>query len=166
MKYTLAGIGLLLLIITGCNDLDTPEVGGFGNNTNPQTAHGQKDWGESLFGPGPANYGVAQHNQQDRVDNFSEINSTGKSYRSPQAPHPTHADDQERMENIVYDYPNVVPGMVVIMGGQAWVNIMHEDHPNPGVSQEENNRRVQEIEERLIQANPRYNYRVIVNDWR
>ncbi|WP_218197321.1 hypothetical protein, partial [Pseudomonas sp. 2995-1] len=54
-KYMLSGLGLLLLIFTGCNDdVNPPEVQG--QNTNAaQVEH--KDWGSALMGPGPINYG-------------------------------------------------------------------------------------------------------------
>ncbi|MCD8510927.1 MAG: hypothetical protein LRY73_14390 [Bacillus sp. (in: Bacteria)] len=167
MKKALAGAGLLLLVATGCNNLDTPEVRGL--NTNPADfgdtyVAGEKDWQESLFGPGPANYGVAGKNNADRVDNISEINSTGASYRSPTAPHPTLADYQDAMETAIYEMANVTPGMVIIMGGDVWVNIMYDDAVN--VTEDENRRRIEEVERRLYEVNPRYNYRIIVNDWR
>ncbi|MDG5787335.1 hypothetical protein QA612_07495 [Evansella sp. AB-P1] len=169
MKYTLksalTGLGLLLLITTGCNNnLDTPEARGFNTNTNTNTITAndapEKDWTESLFGPGPANYGVIRE-QYEPFDPVTESNNTGKSYRSPSHPHQTIADDQDMIEDIIYEMPGVTPGMVIIMGGHAWVNVSFEEKINGEVSEEQ----VAEIERRLYKANPRYTYQIMVNDY-
>ncbi|ADU32326.1 hypothetical protein [Evansella cellulosilytica] len=159
MKYTLIGMTLLLFVMTGCNEnLDNPEVGGM--NTEPGSSM-VKDWGESFFGPGPANYGaIEEHNAPS--DPNTETNTTGKSYRDPVKAHQTEEDDHEMIENIVHNTPGVTPGMVMIVGSNAWVNVSFEERINGNVSSEQ----VREIERQLYEANPRYNYRVIVNDFR
>ncbi|SDZ45159.1 hypothetical protein SAMN05421736_11341 [Evansella caseinilytica] len=161
MKYALTGLGLLLLFVTGCNnDLDTPEVRGLHSDSNAQVSRDQRDWAESLFGPGPANYGTVD--DTEAVDNIGEQNTTGQSFRSPSAPHPNIGEDQDTMERIVHDIPGVSPGMIILVGGQAWVNIMFEEN----VTDSEQENQVREIERRLIEANPRYSYQVIVNEYR
>ncbi|UTR12224.1 hypothetical protein MM300_08025 [Evansella sp. LMS18] len=155
MKYTLLGFCLLLLFIPACNNIDTPDVGGFTTDTNKQ-----KDWNRSLFGPGPANYGIVER-MNEPFDPVNEANNTGTSYRSPATPRQDLGDDQDRMETLVYQYPGVTPGMVIIMGRRAWVNIMF-DEPLTGQEEED---KIRELEQKLIDDNPRYEYRVIVNDF-
>jgi hypothetical protein len=94
-------------------------------------------------------------------DPVNEANNTGTSYRSPATPRQDLGDDQDRMETLVYQYPGVTPGMVIIMGRRAWVNIMF-DEPLTGQEEED---KIRELEQKLIDDNPRYEYRVIVNDF-
>ncbi|MFA9559877.1 hypothetical protein ACERII_21420 [Evansella sp. AB-rgal1] len=157
-KYIGLSMLLLLLMGTACNDLDTPEVQGL--NTNTTNNEVEKDWAESLFGPGPANYGAAR-DRREPSDPITESNYTGKSYRDPVHEHPTEGQDQDRIENVIYDMPGVTPGMVIIMGSHAWVNVTFEDRINGNVQEDQ----VREIEEKLREAMPRYNYEIIVNNY-
>ncbi|UCZ53039.1 hypothetical protein LGQ02_20050 [Bacillus shivajii] len=155
LKYTLSGLALLFLLLssTACTEMDPPEAQGLGNQ-----GEARKDWGESLFGPGPINYGNVT-DRPERHTNVSELNTTGTSYRSPEASRQTLADDQDIMETIIYEMDRVEPGMVIITGGQAWVNVMFER----GMEQQEKQDLIEEIEDRLYDANPRYHYRIIEN---
>ncbi|MBU9724356.1 MULTISPECIES: hypothetical protein [Bacillaceae] len=162
MKYTLTGLGLLLLIFTGCNDdVNPPEVQG--QNTNEAPIE-HKDWGSALMGPGPINYGAIEE-QADPYHPVTEQNSTGTSYRSPLQEHQDFGDDQDMIEDVLYRMEGVNPGMVVLMGGHAWVNVMLDD-TMAGQENVDKESRIREIEEELYEVNPRYNYRVVVNDWR
>ncbi|MBU9710733.1 hypothetical protein [Evansella tamaricis] len=162
MKYTLIGVSLLLLFISGCNDnVDPPEVRGQNTNTN-EIQH--KDWGDSFFGPGPINYGVIEE-QTDPYNPVTESNSTGTSYRSPLQERQDLGDDQELIEMALYRMDGVTPGMVVLMGGHAWVNVMLDETAS-GQENIDKEARIREIEARLLEVNPRYNYQVVVNDWR
>ncbi|MGJ9385820.1 hypothetical protein [Salipaludibacillus sp. CF4.18] len=158
MKATKQIIFLLLtslVVITGCNT-NEPQVNEEGTAQAQQTA--KKDWAESLLGPGPVNYGEI-HDQSHSYNPRTESNVTGTSYRSLDAPRQTEGDDQEMIENVVYAIPKVTPGMVILTGANAWVNIQIEGEP----SQEEEDKVIEDVEKQLKQANPRYRYDIVVN---
>ena len=154
MKYALLGFCMLLLLIPACNNLDTPEVKGMNTNTGEQ-----KDWNRSLFGPGPVNYGVVDR-MDEPFDPVNEANNTGSSYRSPATPRQDHGEDQTMIENIIYEMPGVSPGLVILTGGRAQVNITFNDD---GISPEQEEAKIRELEAMLYNANPRYNYKVTRN---
>ncbi len=149
----------MFIMTLGCSDLDTPEVGGMNEPNNINENEHNVTYG--LLGPGPVNYGVI--NDQRRPHQENELNHTGLSYRDPKAARQDIGEDQDMIENIVYETEGVTPGMVVIVGGQAWVNIMFNDN-GQGLTQQDQDQKVSEVEEKLKQANPRYEYRVSVND--
>lgn len=74
---------------------------------------------------------------------------------------PTISEEQEMIEGIVYELADVEPGMVIIVGNQAWVNIMFDNN----LPVEERERIVIDLEKRLYQANPKYEYQIIVNEY-
>ncbi|WP_096185891.1 hypothetical protein [Evansella halocellulosilytica] len=154
LKYALSGLAVIFLLLsTACTDMDTPEVQGLGANQEAR-----KDWGASLFGPGPVNYGRVS-DRPERHPNVNEMNTTGKSFRSLDANRQTVGDDQDMMETIIYEIDGVVPGMVIITGGEAWVNVAFER----GMEQQEKDEIINTIEDRLYDANPRYHYKIVEN---
>ncbi|PYZ92479.1 hypothetical protein CR194_12460 [Salipaludibacillus keqinensis] len=153
---------IICLLITciflgACNQPKPPEVEGE-VQAQFHTEVKRKDWGRSLFGPGPASYGTIAK-QGEPYDPATESNVTGKSFRSLNTPRQTEADDQEMIESVIYDIQGVTPGMVILIGGRAWVNVMFDENLN----QQQQDQLVNEIEQKLIDANPRYDYEVIVN---
>ncbi|MCE7792455.1 hypothetical protein K8O68_08500 [Salipaludibacillus sp. CUR1] len=156
--YTL----LIILMVAGCNGPNPPEMDGEAQGQyQGETLFQRKDWGRSLFGPGPINY-ESINRQKEPYDPITESNVTGKSFRSLDTPRQTEADDQDKIETAIYDMPGVTPGMVILIGGNAWVNVMLEDQYETS-SQEQESQILADIEKRLKEVNPRYDYKVIIN---
>ncbi|MCR6112372.1 hypothetical protein HXA35_18735 [Bacillus sp. A301a_S52] len=154
-------IGMILL--NGCNRPNPPEMeeGAAGYHVQEQVEERQRDWTRSMFGPGPINYDFIE--RQNEPYKISEANVTGRSYRSLNSPRQTEEDDQKLIEDIIYELDGVVPGMVILVGAQAWVNVMPDDASPQSYTKEEEDKLKDKIEDELKKGNPRYHYRVILN---
>lgn len=152
-----------LILVSGCNRPNPPEVeeGTTGYHVQEQVGERQKDWTRSMFGPGPINYEFIR--RQNESYKTSEANVTGRSYRSLNSPRQTEEDDQQLIEDIIYEMDGVVPGMVILIGAQAWVHVMPEDASPQSYTKEEEDKLKGQIEDELKKGNPRYHYRVILN---
>ncbi|MBM7095569.1 MULTISPECIES: hypothetical protein [Alteribacter] len=162
MKLILKSLALVMLLVTvGCSDMDTPDVESM-NKPNEPNHPFQRNVAHGLFGPGPANYGAINEMRQPQHTDHRE-NVNGLSYRDPLSARQTIGEDQDMMENVIYSTPGVTPGMILLNGAHAWVNMQID---NDGLTQKEKDAKVREVEEKLKAANPRYEYRVVVNDFR
>ncbi|WP_280770498.1 hypothetical protein [Salipaludibacillus daqingensis] len=157
---------IALCFISACNRPNPPEVEGNAqgqaqaqSETRGERNSTQKDWSRSLFGPGPANYGFINH-QSDAYDPELEANVTGKSFRSLNAPRQTEGNDQDLIEATIIDMPGFTPGMVILIGSKAWVNVTVETNLNKDEQEEQK----KYVEQKLIEANPRYHYEVRIFD--
>lgn len=74
---------------------------------------------------------------------------------------PEISEEQEMIEGIIYNMPNVEPGMVIIVGDHAWVNVMFDNM----LTDEERQEIVAHLEKRLHEAIPKYEYKIIVNEY-
>ncbi|TMW72151.1 hypothetical protein [Alteribacter natronophilus] len=161
MKLIFRSLALLTLfmgLMTGCTDLDNPEVGGMNEPNHPDA----ENVAYGLLGPGPANYGaIHERRQPHHID--QEVNNTGLSYRDPVSARHSIGDDQDDMERVVWNIDGVVPGTILITGGNATVHVQLE---NQGLKQEEKDKKIRHVYRKLRQANPRYNYQVVINDFR
>jgi len=168
VKQVMICLMIALFFISACNRPNSPEVeehtqgeaqGQFqqqrqedGNTTN-------KNWARSLFGPGPANYGYIAHRSAP-YDPVTESNITGKSFRSLNAPRQTDGDDQELIEATIVDMPGYSPGMVILIGGRAWVNVTVET----SLTQEQQKQHTSYLKQELTKVNPRYEYEVKISE--
>ncbi|WP_026691605.1 hypothetical protein [Alteribacter aurantiacus] len=160
MKLILKSLALVMLVVTvGCSDMDTPDV----NSMNEPNHPNQRNVAYGLFGPGPANYGAIKEIRSSSSEGDHRENVNGLSYRDPLSERQTIGEDQDMMEDVIYSTPGVTPGMILLNGAHAWVNMQID---NQGLTQEEKDAKVREVEKKLKAANPRYDYRVVVNDFR
>lgn len=74
---------------------------------------------------------------------------------------PAVSEDQEIIEGIIYDLPYVEPGTVIIIGDNAWVNVMFDNN----MSDTQRKKLVMILEKRLSKTIPKYNYQIIVNEF-
>jgi hypothetical protein len=158
MKRVIRSLSLIVLftvLLSGCTDLDNPEVRSM-NEDGPD----EKNMAYSLLGPGPANYGAIRERRQPH-HNDQEVNNTGLSYRDPVSARQSIGGEQEMLADVISSMDGVEPGVIQFMGGRATVDLIPQDR---NLSQEEQDRLVRQVREKLKQANPRYDYRVYIED--
>ncbi|WP_017725972.1 tautomerase family protein [Halalkalibacterium ligniniphilum] len=150
MKKWISCCLALLLFIGGCSQPENPEVQGVRKNgvTLQQISYG-------LFGPGPINYGEIR---KPLVYNHQGEENTSTSFRTMNRGRQHLGDDQERIRSIIQDQFDLNSGMVIIAGSHAWVNVKFPE----GISREQKDERLAELEKALQQGIPRY--RVHVNE--
>ncbi len=127
------------------------------NQSKPPEEEGNAQSGTALQEEQPA------HNMVDRNISTHSLKADetyiGKSRRYLETPHPMEGDDQLLIEGLIYDMPRVTPGMVLLIGEKAYVNVMFDEY----LTEEEEIEQTASILERLIEANPAYEYQVIIN---
>ncbi|WP_100405731.1 hypothetical protein [Bacillus solitudinis] len=129
-----------VVLLTGCNDQETPQA----QNVNiDQITYG-------LLGPGPANYHGIQKLPTYRSQ--GEENTTGTSFRKMNANRQDLGDDQLTIHEIVENDSPFKAGMVIIAGSHAWVNITPPSDMEPN----EKKKKLSALRQELTQKIPRY----------
>lgn len=156
----------IVLLMSACNSPNTPEADGdVQGQTENQMVHQQNkntiDTKENPFDYATTNYGAIDYHQVLPGNTVGGLNVMGEGFRSLHAPHPSESDDQLVIENIIYDMPGVTPGMVVLIGKRAWVNVSFEND----LTEQQETEQTDEIRRRLIEVNPDYDYQIIINNF-
>src|SRR5690554_1759426 len=148
MRITLMLTIFFTFILLGCHEVSSPYSNsntGEKNNTDTMEAFEMN--------------AIEEENQEllgQKVDAASVNFRSTHTVRQPSV-----SEDQEMMEGIIYDLPNIEPGTVIIVGNYAWVNIMFETP----LTADEKEKQILELEKRLYEANPNYKYEIVVNDF-
>jgi len=159
-KTTLISFLIVFCLMSGCNRPNTPETDG---NVQGQAQHQNQHDGNSIeikqwmtsLGPGTTKYGAIDYHHVSLYDQVTGAKTTGEGF------HALEEDDQLIIENVIYDKPGVTPGMIILIGNRAWVNVSFERE----LTEVEANEEIAEIKERLRQVDPRYEYEVIINEF-
>jgi len=143
-KQMMICLMIALFFISACNRPDSPEV--------------ESGEHKALLQKGQQTLSMIDRDDTD--DSEGDETFIEKSLRYLYTPHPIEADDQLLIEGLIYDLPGVTPGMVALIGEKAWVNVSFEGGE---LTEEQEMNEVAYILERLLEANPSYEYTVIVN---
>lgn len=138
------------LVLAACSPVDPPDVAKSGNDSNNNRP-------EDVVFDDRNNVPDDDDDLVDDVDqnpNFPNIskNRTDQGMRDM-------GDDQDMLRTVVEGMPEFEPGMISIVGDEAWVNVRLAEK----LSKEERQKRIKELEARLMKAMPRYEVHLNVN---
>lgn len=156
----------IVLLMSACNSPNTPDIeGGVRGQAENQMVHRQNknasETKENSFDSATTNYGAIDYHQVSPGNTIGGLNVMGEEFHSFHRPLPTERDDQLVIENIIYDMPGVTPGMVVLIGKRAWVNVSFEND----LTEQQETEQIDEIKRRLLEVNPDYDYQIIINNF-
>ncbi|WP_088104404.1 hypothetical protein [Halalkalibacter urbisdiaboli] len=154
MKRFWLGCVVGAVLLTGCNEPEKSEAQGMQMRAT-QPSMDQITYG--LLGPGPANY-----HGMDKLPTYrhrGQENTTGTSFRTMDANRQTMGDDQVTLRGVVEDSP-FQPGMVIIMGSHAWINLtVPED-----MDEDEKKKEMKALRQEFKRQIPRYQIHINEND--
>lgn len=156
MKKALICCGLAVTLISACSPANPPQATVGVQDAN----HGVTgtNAGFRLLGPGPINYAIGHEHREEMYYEFEQNHST--SFRSLTADRHDLGDDHRFIGSIVAREEGVTPGMVIIAGSHAWVNVRFDGQMNS----EQRNKKMQELQKKIQQQVPRYQIHLNQNE--
>ena len=149
MKKALVSCGFALLLMSACTPAQSPQA--LGDFHHPQAGAGMDaaEVGYRMLGPGPANYGVYQWPTSYRYDGEANFST---SFRTLSPDRQDLGDDRSFIQSVVAREDGFQPGMVIIAGRHAWVNIQMDEE----ITGEERTKKVKALQQKVQEQVPRY----------
>ncbi|MGO4889135.1 hypothetical protein ACJ2A9_15400 [Anaerobacillus sp. MEB173] len=157
MKKAILTCGLALSLLAACSPANPPQALQVPND-RPEAGTMER-MNYHFFGPGPINYGVIYDNHRGDYLQDGHINHS-PSFKTLDNTRPDLGDDEQMIRLVVANEKGIRPGLVAIIGKDAWVNV----HFTDSYPKNEREKKLNALKKSLNDAIPRYDVHLNVNE--